>query len=155
MDPVLTPPKGPGTSKIIDIISKKKTIVFKEIVLLSLSRFWTSFWHPLGHPFGSLLASKMAETTPSSRRKTALEGSRSPHRRLPRCFSEGLQEPKMLQDGTKMAPGPIWEPVLPYLAAILGPCRSDSGASLRGLPETVAAATPSLTRSSMPSTIGP
>ena len=88
---------------------------------------------PLGLYFGSLLASKIDETNPSSRLKTALEGS-------PLLFQvpRGLQEPpgafqeasknapaaqdapRWLPDGSKIAPGPILEPFGDHLGAILG-----------------------------------
>ena len=60
LDPVLVSKRDLGTLQIIEILLDK-TIVFKEIVFLSWSRFWTSFWPHFGLPFRRLLASKMAE----------------------------------------------------------------------------------------------
>ena len=142
----------------------KETMVVDEIVFSARVASSTPFWTLLASISGAFWPPRWLKPIPpaASRRPWRVhhyffgspEPSRNlqgPSKRLPRM----LPQPKMLQDGSKMAPGSIWEPVWPYLAAILGPCRSDSGASLRGLPETAAAAAPSLNRNNIHSTIGP
>ena len=122
MDPVLTRQKEPGTSKIIEIILE--ILSFEEIVLLSLSRFWTSFWHPFGHLFGSLLAPRWLKPVLRfllERPRAALEiffSVPEAAKSAPTAFQEASKSTPGCQDSSKSSPrGPRID-----FRAILEPC---------------------------------